>query len=168
MTNNNNQERIFDVFWEGPFDADDLDEDDVNSVIYMICGTHGLYGRNVPLYIGKTGTGSGKDQRTVKKRIAEHKSSWINDEPDPVKIYTASIRAFESWAVNSRIEKYPVPDDASIIDDVEALLIYAHQPVYNQRSKLSPNDKSATLRLFNTGRRSSLYPEVSGKYYVEL
>ena len=166
MTNNNIKERIFDVFWEGPFDDDNLD-DDANCVIYMICGTHGLYGRNVPLYIGKTGTGSGKDQRTVKKRIAEHKASWINSEPDPVKIYTASISEFKSWDFNSKKKEYSPPDDVSIIDAVEALLIYSHQPVYNQRSKLSPNDASATLRLFNTGRRSSLYPEVSGKYYVE-
>ena len=58
-------DQIFDVWWDGPYDADALDGVHDNCVLYMICGTHGLYGRNVPLYLGMT-------LRNLSKRISEH------------------------------------------------------------------------------------------------
>ena len=54
MAHSQGAEQIFDVFWEGPYEADKLGDIHQNYVLYVICGTHGLYGRNVPLYIGKT------------------------------------------------------------------------------------------------------------------
>ena len=153
-------EDVFDVFWEGPKTLDELSSNGVheNFVIYMICGTHGLYGRNVPLYIGKT-------DRGIAQRISEH--HWLEYEPDPVSVYVAAIGAFTDWATTEKTEEYP-PPDIDTIKAVEQLLIYAHQPVYNQRSKLSINDKAAKIRIFNTGRRATLFPELSGLYWAEL
>ena len=73
----------FDVHWDGPFDPEALENVHGDSVLYMVTGTHGLYGRNVPLYIGKT-------ERSIVSRLAEH--SWIWNEPDPVKIYARARR----------------------------------------------------------------------------
>jgi len=147
----------YDVHWYGPFDPDQLPDDlDENQVLYMICGTHGLYGRNVPLYIGKT-------QRDIYRRIKEH--SWINHEPDPVKLYTACIGEFISWEINEAIEDYP-PPDGKIIDAIESLLIIAHQCAYNSRSKAQKSIWPLDIQIFNTGRRATLFPEVSSKYWA--
>ena len=147
----------FEVAWYGPFD-DAAHEDlaDRNLVLYMITGTHGLYGKNVPLYIGKTLQG-------VPTRIGQHE--WIEWEPDPVKIYAAAISpSFSNWSEVENITSYePQPD--STICEIESLLIYAHQPVYNARSKGGQQASSRQIHLFNTGRRSSLYPEVSSLYW---
>ena len=123
----------------------------------MICGTHGLYGRNVPLYIGKT-------EQSIQTRISQH--SWLNEEPDPVKIYTGCIGEFFSWKKYYEIEEYP-PLSTRVIEQVESLLIYAHQPVYNNKSKLGNNRFESHMLVFNTGRRSTLYPEVSTLRWVD-
>lgn len=146
----------YDVCWYGPYEYDPdndvlLPEIHVNNVLYMICGTHGLYGRNVPLYIGKT-------EQSIFTRISQH--SWLSEEPDPVKIYTACIGEFASWKNNLEVEEYP-PLATRIIEQVESLLIYVHQPVYNSKSKLGNNRFDSHMSLFNTGRRGTLYPEVS-------
>ena len=150
------QSKYYDVCWYGPYDYDPesgvrLPDIHTNNVLYMICGTHGLYGRSVPLYIGKTEQG-------IRERIAQHK--WISEEPDPVKIYTACIGEFLSWKENMTIEEYP-PLDSRLIEEIESLLIYVHQPVYNHRSKYGGSRFSFHLTVFNTGHRGPLYPEVS-------
>ena len=147
----------FEVAWYGPFDdAKHADLADANLVLYMITGTHGLYGKNVPLYIGKT-------LQSVPTRIGQHE--WIEWEPDPVKIYAAAISPpFTSWSEVAHMNSYPPLADA-VISEVESLLIYAHQPVYNSRSKGGQQAVPRELHLFNTGRRSSLYPEVSSFYW---
>ena len=126
MNNELKNEIIYEVYWYGPYDPDSLEDVHSNNVLYMICGTHGLYGRNVPLYIGKT-------ERSIQARLNEHRT-WIEDEPDPVKVYTAVIGKFMSWLHNSSIVEY-LPLDRSVIEAVESLLIYSHQPVYNQPQK---------------------------------
>jgi hypothetical protein len=90
----------YDVCWYGPFvNCENDDLKDENLVLYMLCGTHGLYGKNVPLYIGRT-------HRTVKTRIREH--TWIESEPDPVLIYAAAISPeFSSWAEIENVDSYP-------------------------------------------------------------
>lgn len=157
MNNELKNKIIYEVYWYGPYDPDCLENVHPNNVLYMICGTYGLYGRNVPLYIGKT-------ERSIQARLNEH-HTWIEDEPDPVKVYTAVIGKFLSWSHNSNIEEYP-PLDRSVIEAAESLLIYSHQPVYNQRSKARADQLFREIRLFNTGHRSTLYPEISGRYYV--
>jgi hypothetical protein len=153
-------ENCFDVYWEGPYDTTGLDEVSTNCVLYMICGTHGLYGRNVPLYIGKV------SRQTLKVRIRQHESDWLNNEPDPVKIYAGYVGIFNSWEETAEIEEYPSLPDATI-DAIESLLIYSHQPVYNVRGRQNAIRNIGHIRLFNTGRRSTLYPEVSSLYWVD-
>jgi hypothetical protein len=147
----------FDIFWYGPFDdADDEVLRDENLVLYMLTGTHGLYGKSVPLYIGKT-------LRTVKTRVCEHK--WIQHEPDPVRMYAAAISPpFEQWSEIAGVESYPPLADHTVTQ-IESLLIFAHQPVYNARSKGDQCSLTSNICLFNTGRRATLYPEVSSLYW---
>lgn len=142
----------FDVYWEGPFDFDDLPEQDENHVLYLICGTHSLYGKNVPLYLGMTKIGSSQ-------RLSQH-AHWVVDEPDPVSVYFAAIGIFKSWDARSDIDSYP-PLERKIIESIESLLIYSHQPVYNRRSTQGGFKLECPYIIFNTGRRSTLYPEVS-------
>jgi hypothetical protein len=151
----------YDVTWYGPYEYDPENDVDLpgiheNNVLYMICGTHGLYGKNVPLYIGKTIQG-------VNSRIPQH--SWIAEEPDPVKVYTACIGEFISWDHNSKIDAYP-PLSNSIITQIEALLIYVHQPVYNRQAKQGNIRFDSHISVFNTGRRSTLYPEISTRRWI--
>jgi hypothetical protein len=147
----------YDVHWYGPFDPEVLPRDlNENHVLYMICGTHGLYGRNVPLYIGKT-------ERDIPRRLKEH--TWIMHEPDPVKVYTACIGKFISWEKNETIDDYP-PLPRELIEKVESLLIIAHQCAYNSRSKAQKSVGGQDITIFNTGRRATLFPEVSSMYWA--
>jgi hypothetical protein len=47
----------------------------------------------------------------------------------------------------------------SLVEQVEALLIYAHQPAYNSMSKGSVTVAKG-LRILNTGRLGHLLPEI--------
>lgn len=149
---------LYDVHWYGPYKYDPENEIYLpnihsNNVLYMICGTHGLYGKSVPLYIGKTEQG-------VEARLSQHK--WINSEPDPVQVYTACIGEFVSWEHSSSVEEYnPDELEEQIITQIESLLIYVHQPVYNRQSKQGGIKFNNHISVFNTGRRSTLLPEVS-------
>jgi hypothetical protein len=93
------------------------------------------------------------------KRLSQH-ASWVNEEPDPVSVYFAAIGTFESWEDRDKIESYP-PLDRKIVESIESLLIYSHQPVYNKRSTQGGFKLECTYVVFNTGRRGTLYPEVS-------
>jgi hypothetical protein len=152
------------VYWYGPFSRENLrtnliedegipEEQLQNLVLYMICGTHGQYGRNVPLYIGKT-------ERLIEQRLAEH-AHWIDKLSDPIQIYTAAISpAFKNWGDLSDLEYFP-PPETKIISAVEELLIYAHQPTFNARGKGGAPKCETDIVIFNTNKRSTLYPEVS-------
>ncbi len=149
--------RYFNVHWYGPYSFEEAEKlDDPNLVLYMICGTHGIYGKSVPLYIGKT-------VRTPSQRLGEHK--WIEHEPDPVQVYAAAIsKPFQAWDEIKNDEEYPAPEN-QIIEEVESLIIFSHQPVYNARSKGGTQSVYRDLAIFNTGRRSTLLPEVSSMYW---
>ena len=149
--------QYFNVHWYGPHSVEDAEKlDDQNLVLYMICGTHGIYGKSVPLYIGKT-------LRTVSQRLGEHK--WIEHEPDPVQVYVAAIsKPFQAWGDIENDEEYLAPENR-IIEEVESLIIFAHQPVYNARSKGGSQVVDNDLVVFNTGRRSTLLPEISSMYW---
>lgn len=149
----------YDVHWEGPFAFDNLPQSDPCHVLYLICGTHGLYGKDVPLYLGITEQGSAT-------RMAQH-ARWVEDEPDPVKVYFASIGVFESWETNEQKESYPAPSDRRVTESIESLLIYSHQPVYNRRSTRGGFKLDCPYVVFNTGHRGSLYPEVSSLRWLE-
>jgi hypothetical protein len=154
-------EHIFNAHWYGPYsvDKEELDTNiDENCVLYMICGTHGLYGRNVPLYIGQTA-------QKLSKRISQHDLSWLREEPDEVSIHAGYVAPFVSWEETAKLEEYPrLP--GKTIDVIESLLIFAHQPAYNARAKQSTVQELGNVRLFNTGRRATLYPEVSSLHWI--
>ena len=151
-------ERIFDVFWEGPFLWGDHNQNIKDShVLYALYGTHPVYGPDVLLYIGMT-------ERGVGIRLSEH-ADWIEYEPERVKIRVASmgeIQSWEGWEENERYERAQKAD----VEAVETLLIYTHQPAYNTRNKESL-EKGRGIRVFNTGNFGSLLLEISHRYYSE-
>lgn len=151
-------ETLYDVYWEGPFTLENIHETQENHVLYMVCGFHLLYGQNIPLYIGKT-------ERAISQRIKEHEKSWLYRQTTPVQIYVASIGEFSSWNERNNISEY-IKSTSDIIDKVEQLLIYAHQPVFNSSSKNNIHSNISELRIFNTGTRHCLLPEISSLFQI--
>jgi hypothetical protein len=158
------KETICEIFWEGPFPWQERQKlTDPRHVLYSIHGIHHIYGNDVLLYLGMT-------ESTVAERLRQH--AWINDEYDPVTVKVASIGTFESvdewwkgWEKDTDEAPYDSPG-IEIIRAAEALLIYAHQPSYNDRCKAAvyADDR---LRIFNTGKCGRLLPEVSHAYFEE-
>ena len=152
-------EEIYEVCWRGPYSEESLDsltdEDNEKFVLYKIYGSHPVYGDNVLLYIGMTEQG-------VKKRLIQH-DYWMDEERfGHSRIYFASIGKFESWKISDETEIFDRLE-REIIEKVESLLIYAHQPVHNTKYRNSAK-KSKNIRLFNTGSFGVLMPEISGLY----
>jgi len=148
-------ETIIDVYWEGPFKwGEHEDKIDNCHVIYAIYGIHPVYGRETLLYIGKTSK--------VRNRMVAH-AGWIEDEYDEVSIRVASLGRITSWKKWNEFERYRKARSRTVTG-VEALLINAHQPAYNQTSKDSLGSAKG-FRVFNTGRIGSLLPEVSFRYH---
>lgn len=153
------KETIYDVFWKGPFAwKKGHPYKEKNHVLYCIEGTHSVYGRDVLLYIGKTNASNGK-------RLPDHEW-WVVDEPDSVKVRVASVGEFTTWEEWKKKHTHYPKADAAVVEDIEALLIYAHQPAYNAReiTQLARNSK---VRLFNSGRYGLLLPELSYLYYKD-
>lgn len=158
---------IYDVYWEGPFDLDDAIATNNNYMheghcLYQIYGDHPCYGRDVLLYIGKT-------ERGVTMRLNEHHNRF-SSQVDNVKVFVASCGEFIGWSNWKSIEKYTLIE-RTVISDIEALLIYAHQPAYNSSNIKSPhlnrpNVEFRDFRVFNTGRRKSLLPEISTEFWL--
>jgi len=153
------EEKIYEVYWSGPYSlnkAKNLKPKKANKfVLYKIYQTHPLYGPDSLVYIGKT-------ERGGDTRINEH-SDWLDyDKYGKPKIYFASIGEFTDW--ESTPDKHFEPIDSSIIGDVEALLIYAHQPAYNTMNKKTAG-RSRGIRVFNTGEYGALQDEVSALFH---
>lgn len=149
-----NNERTVVVHWEGPFEWDQYKKHQKRGhVLYAIYGSHHLYGRDVLLYLGRS--------TDVGTRIEDH-AWWVEDEYDAVRVRFASVDDFKGWTEWLKVERYP-PAPPTLVNDVEALLIYAHQPAYNTMGKGTL--KNAGLRVFNTGMMGHLLPEVSSLYY---
>ena len=148
------KERIFDVYWEGPFKWGDHEKEMKDChVLYSIYGTHPVYGHEALLYIGKT--------ENIENRMLVH-AEWIEDEYDIVNIRVASmgeLTSWDGWDAHPRYGKARADEVA----DVEALLIYAHQPAYNKIGK-DGLQAAKGYRIFNTGKIGSLLPEVSYRY----
>lgn len=152
-------EKIYEVYWKGPFKPESLsnltDQEIEKLCLYSVYGSHPLYGDNVLLYIGIT-------ERGANTRLKEH-DYWMDLELyTDSRIYLASIGEFVGWDKSEEIEIFDKPDRV-IIEQIESLLIYAHQPCHNSR-----NTKTAAsthgIRIFNTGRSGRLFPEVSALY----
>ena len=153
------KEKIYDVYWEGPFEWEKGKRKYKNNhVLYQIYGSHHLYGRDVLLYIGST-------LRTPFKRLKEHEE-WIEDEYDRMTIRFGSICEFTGPTWKEQVKQKPYPRAKKyVVENVETLLIYANQPAYNSRNKADAK-KATGIRIYNTGRIGHLLPEVSYKYFL--
>lgn len=167
MTNNESAAHnppIIDVYWEGPYTLDNIDsiQEDVHC-LYQVYGLHPVYGTNTLLYIGKTEKQSGD------KRIKQH--SWISNQADECKIYVATCGNFSSWKdwKDDKRDRYLVFKETKkiTISNLESLLIYAHQPSYNSKSLKSTHFADNAFRIFNSGSRVLLLPEVSTQFYAD-
>ena len=172
---------IVDIYWEGPFEdynavSKHIMETDKgknsNYYFYQIYGDHVSYGRDVLLYIGISE--KGKDELLQKDgildRLKNHHNRWTAGLCSEIKIYIGSYGLFSSWE-NWKKTKY-YSDELNIIGvptikNLESLLIYAHRPSINCMSKMGIELKEVkSFRIFNTGRRRSLLPEISTTYYL--
>jgi hypothetical protein len=155
------KEKIYDVYWEGSFRWEERKNlTNLDHVLYSLHGTHSLYGQNVLLYIGKTSV-------NPKNRFWGH-GSWIKEEYDEMTIKVASIGKFTNWKdwKNYGSDTYPSKlIDVDVIDAIETLLIFAHQPAYNTANK-GKAKKAEGIRIFNTGKLGQLFPEVSYYYHI--
>ena len=153
-------EKIYEVYWQGPYKPKNIEKkikqkDFEKYVLYSIYGSHPVYGDNVLLYIGMTEQG-------VNNRLIQH-DYWMDEERyGPSKIYVASIGDFKSWEESNNHSIFNKPD-RKLIEKIESLLIYAHQPSQNKKNKNSA-DNSHGIRIFNTGQFGSLMPEISCLY----
>ncbi|MDF7681354.1 hypothetical protein PT300_12450 [Enterobacteriaceae bacterium ESL0689] len=163
MCDTNQKIKIYAVYWEGPFSLDAIAQDKPSRIVkdwyclYQIYGEHPTYGRDVLLYIGKT-------ERDIKERLSEHYNRFSN-QCDEVKIFLASFGEFTSWHEMREGNYDPVSKDNTELNAIESLLIYAHQPAYNSKSLITPAFEGKVFRVFNTGRRKSLMPEISTQFY---
>ena len=149
-------EAIYHVYWEGPYKIDELEKISHNKhVLYQVYGQQPMYGTDCLLYIGMT-------DASVSSRFKSHEV-WTENQADEVKIYVATIGEFKNWEYNNKLKLYQKPNN-SLIRDIEKLLIYSHMPSYNTQCKKTDNIPNA-IRIFNTGRRKSLFPEISSTYY---
>jgi hypothetical protein len=72
-------DKIYNIFWEGPFEWDQREAKIKHEhVLYQIYGSHHIYGRDVLLYIGSS-------VRGLNERLREHEE-WLEDEYDKVLI----------------------------------------------------------------------------------
>ena len=152
-------EKIYEVYWKGPFTDDTLEklteEENEKFVLYKIYGSHPMYRNDILLYVGMTEIG-------VVNRLNQH-NYWMDEERfGPSKIYFASIGHFESWKQSDEMIIFDCLD-RKVIENVEELLIYAHQPVHNKKSRSSAKGAKG-IRLFNTGAYGMLMPEVSALF----
>lgn len=150
-------EKIFEVFWDGPFEwRKGIKDCKEHHILYQVYGYHPLYGSNVLLYIGSSHT-------SVKTRLKEHEW-WLDEEWEDTQVRLGSIREFTTWRSQEVKKRWPKPGKMTV-EAIEALLIYANQPVYNDRNK-SDAKKAKGIRIFNNGRLGQILPEVSHKYFL--
>jgi len=157
------EEKIYEVCWQGPYNPKNIEKkikpkDMKNLVLYKIYGSHPIYGDNILLYIGMTEQGVGV-------RLNQH-DYWMDEEKfSKSTIYVASIGEFKDWTnENTYKEIVFKKPKREIIERIEALLIYAHQPSHNISNKKSAKS-SYNIRIFNTEKYGSLFPEVSSLFY---
>ncbi len=125
------------IFWEGPFNIEEIIKDKIderydvksNDIgLYQVYGSHPLYGDGVLVYIGRT-----KNKNGFKSRL---KDRWVienGSDSDNVKIYLGTIF--------SDSEKFDKEDKKGMIEKSEILLINAMKPAYNSSNIQSVQDK---------------------------
>ncbi|GLR74082.1 hypothetical protein GCM10007855_09560 [Aliivibrio sifiae] len=155
---------IIDAYWEGPYSSDALKKlkEIKEHCLYQIYGSHPVYGCDSLLYIGM----SKRDEIFI--RLEEH--TWIQNQADLCQIYIASCGNFAGWKAWNKDERkrYDRYDFKSItLSAIESLLIYAHQPSYTSAGLKSTSFAAKPFRLFNTGKRALLLPEISTQFYSD-
>ena len=142
------------VFWEGPFNINELErinDENKDYGVYQIYGHHPLYGNNVLLYIGQA------QQQTFGKRIPQE--NWQNlSDPDNAQVYVGRLAG-----------KNKISSDKwnTLIEQTEKLLIYAHQPAFNtQSTKSLPEADVMENKIYNWHSHRDLFPEVSGRRFT--
>jgi hypothetical protein len=134
--------RAFTLTWTGPYtvDSDDLRALADRSGVYAI--TQRRWWRKTLLYIGMTYF------QGFYKRITQHRRGWLSEVRGKVRVRVATV----------------VPQRGSRISeknlrDIEALLIFAHQPSRATRGTKNYNGRPG-LRVVNRGRRGELAKRV--------
>lgn len=157
------EEKIYEVCWQGPYKPKSIEkkidtEDMKNFVLYKVYGSHPMYGSDILLYIGMT-------EKGINNRLNQH-NYWMDEENfNKSKIYVASIGDFKDWSETNTHKNIVFKRPArSVIEKIEALLIYAHQPSHNIKNRRSAKS-SQDIRIFNTEKYGSLMPEVSSLFY---
>ncbi len=142
--------KVIHIEWKGPFKIDKAKSKNgkEDHGVYQIYGNHPVYGSQVLLYIGKA-----VDQ-TYGERINQDERIWLFDKDFwPIEIYFGQVGESET-GMKKEI----------LIDLVEKLLIYSHQPACNSSNICSIPDKNIEeLHILNWDVRRDLLPEVSGE-----
>jgi len=154
------------VWWEGPFTAEEVVGDDINQKeydntadkigLYQIYGTHPLYGNDVLLYIGRTKNNNGFKSRLRNRWVIEN-----GNDNENVKIYLGTI-----YSPRETITK---DDEKKKIEKAEVLLINALKPAYNSSNVQSVGKLYMENRYLvkNMNNYRNLYPILSSEYFLE-
>ncbi|WP_336775299.1 hypothetical protein [Paenibacillus sp. MMO-58] len=144
------EQKIIHIDWDGPYKHSQLqmlNDPKTDRGIYQVYGYHPVYGKEVLLYIGKTG------KQTFGKRLLQEE--WINtNNYEGNTFYIGRLAGSATPAMESWITE---------IDLSERLLIYSHKPAYNSMSlQTVPHENLHNVHILNWGLYNQLMPEVSG------
>lgn len=152
-------ESIYEVHWLGLFKPSKIRKLKPKKLqkhcLYSIYGSHPLYGDNVLLYVGMT-------ERGVDKRLSEHDYHMDQERFGNSRVFLASIGPFNSWKESGEIAIFEKPE-RELIQKIESLLRYAHQPCFNTSNRKSAKNSSG-IRIFNTGCYGDMHPEASALF----
>lgn len=149
---NNQIDEIIKLQWKGPFGhskdglvaieggAQKSSNSELTFVqgkpgIYLFCIDHPIHGPKTLAYIGRA--------ENIGTRLSQHQS-WLEKE----------------WNVAVFAANCP----KSLLQEVEALLIYAHAPIYNGNGVSQPPDVPRGLHVRNEGRFWGLFPDVCASH----
>lgn len=150
------QQTIIHIDWDGPYTLDqlkDLMDSKTEKGIYQVYGIHPVYGKDVLLYIGKTGG------QTFGKRLLQEKWNRTNNYGD-IKFHVGRLSGSDTPSNEIWVHE---------IDLAERLLIYAHKPAFNSMSLQSvPHRDLHNVHILNWGLFNQLMPEVSGLRWTNM
>ena len=132
------QENRFNPFPSAHLPEGGIEELADQSGIYIVIGEHAIHGSQALLYIGQAKNLSG--------RFTSQFEGWVQYQNN-VQVYLAPV------------------DDESLMRPIEALLIYSHSPANNSEyigmGSVPEILRKSPVRIWNSGRRWRLFPEVS-------
>ncbi|WP_241675042.1 hypothetical protein [Paenibacillus luteus] len=150
------QQMMIHIDWDGPYTLDQLKglmNSNTEKGIYQVYGTHPVYGKDVLLYIGKTGN------QTFGRRLLQEKWDNTNNYGD-IKFYVGRLAGSVTPLSEVWLQE---------IDLAERLLIYAHKPAFNSMSlQTLPHQDLFKVHILNWGMFKQLMPEVSGLRWTNV